>query len=149
MIVPSKVLGRYLMDRFHVPPERLRVIPRGVDLSAFPLRRPRAPEEKGWQLGLIGRPSPLKGHEVAIRALHQLVGHGLPVRLVLVGAATEPPTRLRARLDQLAKELEGSCFIDWRIFESFWCASDCCLYALEASFCSRLSLASCISFDGS
>ncbi len=113
VIVPSHVLGRYLIDQFHVPPERLCVIPRGVDLSEFPRRAPHAHGEGPWRLGVIGRPSPLKGHEVAIRALHQLVSRGLSVRLVLVGAATEPPTKLMQRLEQLARTLDVSRSIEW------------------------------------
>ena len=113
VIVPSKVLGRYLIDHFHLPPERLRVIPRGVDLSQFRFRDPALQRKEVWRIGLVGRLTALKGHEVAIRALHQLVQQGLAVKLCVIGDAPEGNPHLRQRLVQLATALGVDHAIEW------------------------------------
>ena len=113
VIVPSQALGRYLIDRFRFPPQRLRVVPRGVDLATFCLRAsgPRAPGP--WRIGILGRLSPLKGHEVAIRALHQLVQQRLPVVLRVIGDAPAHKPFVLQRLCQLAESLGVAQAIEW------------------------------------
>ncbi len=128
VVVPSQALGRYLIDRFHVPPERLRVIPRGVDLSEFHVAAPQPRDGRSWRIGLIGRLSTIKGHDVAIRALHQLVRGrsfdaprpraGLAqdsrdVRLCVVGDAPAHKPHIRSALEQLARSLQVEGAIEW------------------------------------
>ena len=118
VIVPSEGLGRYLIDRFDAPPERLRVIPRGVDLAQFPFREPRPSDHSGrggapWRIGLIGRITPLKGHDVALQALHQLLQRGVPVRLCLIGEAPPDKPHLRRRLEELARSLGIAEQVEW------------------------------------
>ena len=113
VIVPSKALGRHLIDRFHLPPERLRVIPRGVDLSVFPFREPPPRKTGPWRIGLVGRLSALKGHEVAIRALHQLIEQRFPVTLCVIGDAPPEKPGIRHRLVSLAESLGVAQAIEW------------------------------------
>lgn len=113
VIVPSEGLGRYLIDRFDVPPERLRVIPRGVDLAQFPFREAATPGSPPWRIGLIGRITPLKGHDVAFQALHQLVQRGVPVRLCIIGDAPVDKPHLRRRLEELARSLGIADAVEW------------------------------------
>ncbi|MDP3768724.1 MAG: glycosyltransferase, partial [Dehalococcoidia bacterium] len=110
VIVPSVALERYLMDRFGVSRSRLRVIPRGVDLEEF-TRQPARDGAPPWRLGLIGRLSPIKGHEVAIRSLARLRRQGVDARLCIAGDTDGQP--LRASLDRLANELGVAEAIDW------------------------------------
>lgn len=93
VIVPSEALGRYLMERFGVAKERLRVIPRGVDLEEFPFRPAPGPHVGPWRIGLVGRLSPLKGHEIALQACARLRRQGRDVRLCLTGDAPGDPAR--------------------------------------------------------
>ena len=113
VIAPSNALGRYLIDRFHLPPERLRVIPRGVDLSAFPFREPLPHTTGPWRIGLIGRFSTLKGHEVAIRALHQLIQRRSDATLCLIGDAPPEKPGVRQRLERLAESLGVAHAVEW------------------------------------
>ena len=117
VIVPSQVVGRYAIDYFGVPAERLRVIPRGVDLAAFPFRgaggrEGREPNEP-YRLGLVGRLTTLKGHEVAIRALGQLRHRGAAARLICIGDSPRDTAALRARLQHLAASLGVADAVEW------------------------------------
>ncbi len=110
VIVPSASLAQYMMERFQVPKAKLRIIPRGVDLDEFtlqPLREGAPP----WRLGLIGRLSPIKGHDVAIRAMARLRQQGLDARLCIAGDCEGDP--LRRSLDALAAELGVAPAIEW------------------------------------
>ncbi len=110
VIVPSDALAQYLMEHFGVSRERLRVVPRGVDLEEFRLAPPR-PSQQEWRIGLIGRLSPIKGHEVALRACDLLRREGWPVRLCLAG---DPPGDARRQaLEALALSLGAGEALEW------------------------------------
>ncbi|MGH9462186.1 MAG: glycosyltransferase, partial [Vicinamibacteria bacterium] len=82
-----------------------RVIPSGVDLEAFRKRAPApdvARSELGWSVTErivvgVGRLVPVKGFDVAVRALTELRAVLPEIRLVLVGDGPE-----RSRLERLA-----------------------------------------------
>ncbi|MBI4342081.1 MAG: lipopolysaccharide heptosyltransferase II [Candidatus Omnitrophica bacterium] len=111
VIVPSASLARYLVERFHVPKDRLRVIPRGVDLSEFAFQPAPAAHAGPWRIGLFGRLSPIKGQEVALHALERLLRKPLPVRLCFVGDAPEAP--LRRTLAALIARLKLEEAVEW------------------------------------
>ena len=128
VIAPSRVLGRYLIDQFHLPPERLRIIPRGVDLEQFAFRgHPPAPKGP-WRIGLIGRLTALKGHGIALHIVHQLLRQGLPVKLCVIGEPPPHKPHLRQRLMDLARSLGVEQHVEW------WGARDdvaACLRGLD------------------
>ncbi|MBI4343335.1 MAG: glycosyltransferase [Candidatus Omnitrophica bacterium] len=110
VIAPSAALGDYLVQQFGLRRDRLRVIPRGVDLEAFAFQPP--PDHDGpWRIGLVGRLTPLKGHEVALHACARLRRQGLPVRLCLAGDAPHSPRR--EMLDDLAASLGLQDAVEW------------------------------------
>ncbi len=111
VIVPSEALGRYLMEHFQVPKERLRVIPRGVDLGAFTFQPPPRSHQGPWRIGLFGRLSPIKGHEVALRACARLRRQGHAVTLCLAGDTPDSP--LRASLEPLIRNLKLPGAVEW------------------------------------
>ena len=110
VIAPSEALGRYLVEQFRLPRQRLRVIPRGVDLEEFTFRPP-ALRHGPWRLGLFGRLSPLKGQEVALRACARLVRKGVSLTLCLAGDAPGSPAR--PPLDALVASLKLQDHVEW------------------------------------
>ena len=73
VIVVSNAIGRRMVDEFHVSPDRIRLVPRGADLSQFSFSQKRF-EEKLKKLRIIhvGRFSPNKGQVEFLKAIHLL-----------------------------------------------------------------------------
>ncbi|MCK4413664.1 MAG: glycosyltransferase family 4 protein [Candidatus Eisenbacteria sp.] len=100
------VSGAYMLDR-HLAPigisrERVSVLPPGIDLSETTWRpdagRQQAREDIRHQyqipggvplFGVIGRLSPVKGHQTLIEAAGRLAAEGRDFRLFIVGAEEE------------------------------------------------------------
>lgn len=119
VICVSRTVRDYLLRHYpDTPPERLRVVPRGIDPADFP-RRPlpdRAARARAAalhpQLGgegplllLPGRGTRLKGHADALALLAALRADGLDARLWLAGAREAGRERYIAELEALAREL--------------------------------------------
>ncbi len=96
-----------LVRLYGVPPERVEVVPCGVDTGLFrPLGRASSREALGLPGDLpivlfVGRLEPLKGLDLLLRAHARL---SVPARLVLVGG-DERDEALRQRLRALARRL--------------------------------------------
>ena len=111
VIAPSHALGRYLIEQLGLPRERLRVIPRGVDLDEFRFQRPPPVRDRPWRLGLFSRLSPLKGQEIALRACARLLRRGVPVQLCLAG--DQPGQPEHRALEALAASLGIQAAVEW------------------------------------
>lgn len=112
VIAPSDSLGRYLVEQFGLPKERLRIIPRGVDLQEFTFSEARREHAGAWRVGLIGRVSAIKGHAVALRALEQLARKKLSVKLIFAGDAG--PSEAKAKLQRSIALLKLHDCVEWR-----------------------------------
>jgi D-inositol-3-phosphate glycosyltransferase len=147
--------------------DRVRVIPCGVDLELF---RPGDRSQARARLGLdaervllfVGRPTPVKGLEILLRALANLKADGFRdagLRLVIVGGdRDERRDDGRARLRALAGELGVGAWLDFRgpqpqpALPDYYRAADLCLVpshhesfgmaALEAMACGAPVVAS-------
>ena len=100
VICVSNTVAAYVHRHYpDVPADRLRVIPRGIDLADFPRRpRPDRPARRAVTglhpalageeplLLLPGRGTRLKGHAQAIELLAGLQAAGMPARLWMPGA---------------------------------------------------------------
>ena len=62
VIVASNIMAKHMAGAFNVPYDRIRLIPRGVDLSRFTLRQEKAVRADEFVIGIIARITPLKGH---------------------------------------------------------------------------------------
>lgn len=114
VICVSNTVRDYVLRHYPATdPEKLVVIPRGIDPGAFPRRPHPDPDARasvatrhpqlagdGPLLLLPGRGTRLKGHADALRLLARLRGHGLDARLWMPGA------RQTGREDYIA-ELEA------------------------------------------
>ncbi len=78
---------------FGVPRERLRVVPVGVDVTAF---RPTAPTVPGRIVTVTSADVPLKGLPVLVRALAGVRRSGVDAELVVVGSPSDATTKLVA-----------------------------------------------------
>ncbi len=107
VIVPSGVIGRHMIEDFGVPEERIRRIPRGVDLSAFRAASAGkgAGEDRRPTVMVVGRLTPLKGHAVFLEAVARLVRTAPRLRAVIVGEAPPGKEMYRRRLDLLVRRL--------------------------------------------
>ena len=119
VICVSESVRRFVAEHYpRVAPERIAVIPRGVDAAAFPFgHRPDA----AWQArfaaefpALAGLPlvvmpargTRLKGHHDALRVVAALEGaHGVRAGLLLAGTREDGRERYVAELEALAREL--------------------------------------------
>ncbi len=111
VIAPSQALGKYLVEQFRLPRERLRIVPRGVDLEQFLFQSLPEVQNRPWRIGLFGRLSPIKGQEVALQACERLVRQGLDVRLYIAGDTPDTPER--QRLEARVKALKLSHVVEW------------------------------------
>jgi glycosyltransferase involved in cell wall biosynthesis len=118
VICVSQTAADYLREHYpRLPPERIRVIPRGVDPRSFAVDPDgitawksafldEYPELAGTcLLTLPGRGSRLKGHEYALRLLAELRRRGLDARLLLLGARQTGRNQYLAELESLADGL--------------------------------------------
>lgn len=103
VIVASHSMAKHMARDFGVPYERLRLIPRGVDLRRYTFgKRPRAASGT-FTIGMVSRITPLKGHADFLRAV-ALVAREVPgIKAVIAGAA--PKEKYREELDHLVRGL--------------------------------------------
>ena len=95
LVAPTPTEARELVDRYGASPATVRIVPPGVDQTLFrPGDRAAARSALGIRarhvLAFVGRLQPLKGADVAVRALAALAArHGLTdVELLVVGGAS-------------------------------------------------------------
>lgn len=143
----------WLVDLYAAHPERIHVIPPGVDHAMFrpPEGGDRRPAKAalGAQIGVsdlgqrrlllfVGRLQPLKGADTAIEALAHLIGWGrlspADAALVIVGGGSGPAgAREPRRLQELAARLGIGSLVHFvpaqphRALPSFYQAADVCL----------------------
>ena len=88
VIANSESVARHMMDDFGVPAEKIRFIPRGVDLERYPWRGPRKEAPKGeWRVAAIGRITPIKGLRELVRAFAVVAKQFPRVKLLIIGGA--------------------------------------------------------------
>ncbi|MBI3306398.1 MAG: lipopolysaccharide heptosyltransferase II [Candidatus Omnitrophica bacterium] len=87
VIVISSVVGRHMIDHFGVPPERIRLIHRGIDFSQFPYAPGRYDETpKPFRIINVARLSPIKGQLEFLKAIHLLRRQIQHLEIWIVGA---------------------------------------------------------------
>ncbi|MGE5308076.1 MAG: GT4 family glycosyltransferase PelF [Deltaproteobacteria bacterium] len=104
VIVLSNVIARHMIEDFGVPRERIRLIPRSVDLEKFRYRPVDPAPKKEYNVGIIGRLTPIKGHLYFIKAMAR-VAREVPVKIWIVGDAPSSKDAYKEQLRVLVKRL--------------------------------------------
>ena len=107
VIVPSQVIARHMIEDFGVSPERIVLIPRGVDLSEFPFHAAKydSPAPKVFRVLNLGRFSPIKGQLEFLRAVHLVRQKGIPLEVWLAGSEGEGKTKYTRQLQTTIRQL--------------------------------------------
>lgn len=107
VIVPSLAIGRHMIENFKVRPERIVVIPRGVDLSQFPFHPQKydGPLPKVYRILNLGRFTPLKGQVDFLRAIHRVRQSGLPMEVWLAGGEAKGQNRYTQEIEKTIHQL--------------------------------------------
>ena len=87
VIVLSNVIARHMIDDFGVPHERLRLIPRSVDLEKFKYMSPDKKRKDEFNVGIIGRLTPIKGHLHFIKAMAYVARSVPRLKIWIIGDA--------------------------------------------------------------
>jgi lipopolysaccharide heptosyltransferase II len=110
VIVISRAVGRRMIDDFHVLPERIRLIHRGVDTEMYGYdnqrySKKRLKAKERFIIANIGRLTPIKGHEYFIRAIH-LLSHQYPqIEAWIVGGSSKRKAKYCEQLKVLVAKL--------------------------------------------
>lgn len=106
VIVPSHVIGRHMIEDFGVPRDRIRLIPRSVDLKRFTYVPPseRKPHSS-FNVGIIGRLSSIKGHLYFIKAMAHVLRDIPQLKIWIVGDAPSSKASYKEELQVLVKRL--------------------------------------------
>lgn len=98
VIVPSNAIGRHMIEDFGVCPDNIRLIPRGVDLAKHPFKLRSEAKKDNFLLGIIGRITPIKGHDVFLKAAAKVIRLFPKTKVIIVG---EPPKGKQKHLNNL------------------------------------------------
>ncbi len=103
VIVPSQAIGRRMVDDFGVPHERIRLIPRSVDLERFKFLPQEKKTGNEFNVGIIGRLTPIKGHPCFIKAMAQVIKAVPGLKIWIVGDAPDSKAAYKEHLEDLVK----------------------------------------------
>jgi len=125
-ICPLEWLRENTLNHTHIKPEKVKVIPFGIDTQLFTSPTPTQQEarkllglpENDLLIGIAGRLDPAKGQEYLIRAMAILKAQNMPARLVIVGEENQgDKTNHLGYLQNLIKELGIQDITDFRPFQ--------------------------------
>jgi len=105
VIVPSNVIGRHMIEDFGVHHQRIRLIPRSVDLEKFTFSPYDTRPKTGFIVGMIGRITPLKGHAHFLKAISKLIRTLPYLKVWIVGDSPQSKKIYREEVETLARRL--------------------------------------------
>ncbi len=105
VIVLSNVIARHMIEDFFVPHERIRLVPRSVDLEKFKYLDPKEKRKDVFNVGIIGRITPLKGHLHFIKAMARICRLVPNLKIWIVGDAPASKEVYKEELEILVRRL--------------------------------------------
>jgi len=105
VIILSNVIARHMIDDFGVPHERLRLIPRGVDLEKFKYISPDKKRKDEFNVGIIGRLTPIKGHLHFVKAMAYVARSVPRLKIWIIGDAPHSKEAYKEQIQVLVKRL--------------------------------------------
>ncbi|MDD5116126.1 MAG: lipopolysaccharide heptosyltransferase II [Candidatus Omnitrophica bacterium] len=105
VVVLSNVIARHMIDDFGVPHDRIKLVPRSVDLERFKYADSK-PKRKGeFNVGIIGRITPLKGHLHFIKAMARVSRVVPRLKIWIVGDAPASKEAYKEEVQVLVRRL--------------------------------------------
>ena len=105
VIALSNCIARHMIEDFGVPHERIRLIPRSVELGKFEFVSPEKKRRQEFNVGIVGRITPLKGHLYFIKAMAQVVKAVPQLKIWIVGDAPSTKAAYKEQAEILVKRL--------------------------------------------
>jgi lipopolysaccharide heptosyltransferase II len=105
VIVLSNVIARHMIEDFSVPHERIKLVPRSVDLEKFKYLDPKTKRKDDFNVGIIGRITPLKGHLHFIKAMARISRLVPRLKIWIVGDAPASKEAYKEELQILVRRL--------------------------------------------
>jgi len=105
VIVLSNCIGRHMIDDFSVPYERIKLVPRSVDLEKFKYQAPDKKRKEEFNVGIIGRITPLKGHLHFIKAMARVARVVPKLKIWIVGDAPSTREAYKEQIQVLVRRL--------------------------------------------
>lgn len=105
VIVLSNVIARHMIEDFFVPHERINLVPRSVDLERFKYLDPALKRKDVFNIGIIGRITPLKGHLHFIKAMARISRSVPRLKIWIVGDAPASKEAYKEEVQVLVRRL--------------------------------------------
>ncbi|MFH1678978.1 MAG: glycosyltransferase [Candidatus Omnitrophota bacterium] len=107
VICPSHVIANHMNKDFGLPAERIRLVFRGLDLDKFKFTSPDKKKPAVFNIGIIGRLSPIKGHPYFLRAIAHVARRvaSPQLKVWIVGDASVSHQAYKRELEVLVRRL--------------------------------------------
>ncbi len=107
VICPSHVIANHMSKDFSLPSERIRLVFRGLDLKRFKYIPPEKRQSDVFNIGIIGRITPLKGHTYFLRAIARVKRRlrTPEIKVWIIGDASSSHQAYKHELEVLVKRL--------------------------------------------
>ncbi|MFA5410565.1 MAG: lipopolysaccharide heptosyltransferase II [Candidatus Omnitrophota bacterium] len=105
VIVLSNAVARHMLDDFSVPYERIKLIPRSVSLERFKFLKPDVKRSDEFNVGIIGRITPIKGHLDFIKAMAKVARTIPRLKIWIVGEAPLSKQAYKEQVQVLVRRL--------------------------------------------